>query len=339
MMSAVTSLGCQLGYITKNSIEQLRIINGQVPIEKALQDPRLSEEEKRKLQLAWDARNFALERIHVSPTKNYSGYKHLDRPFVSYVLSASEKWELKPNIWSYPIVGQMPYKGYFDEEAAKKEKIALEKKNLDVYLRGVSAYSTLGWFRDPVLSSMLRGKDHDLVNTIIHEMTHTTLYIKNNADFNERMAVFVGNKATEEFYLDKEGPKSPTVQLIKNENEDDAIFSKFISQEIESLKNWYSQLPPEQRGEEIKARRLKEIQERFDKDILPKMKSASYKRFSSIELNNARILVYRTYMSDLSDFEKLFKKLNSNWPQFFEVLKGMQKSKDPEKELKDYLGI
>ena len=329
--------GCQLGYITKNAFEQMRIIHGQIPIEQALEDPQLSSEEKRKLRLVHEVRDYSINKLSLKPTKNYSGFYHLNRTSVSYVLSASEKWQLNPYIWSYPLVGKMPYKGYFDEQSARDEKRTLEKMDLDVYLRGVSAYSTLGWFKDPVLSSMLQAKDHDLVNTLIHEMTHSTLYIKNNADFNERMAVFVGNKATEKFYLDKEGPDSMTFQLIKKENEDDQVFSEFISQEVRELKQWYSKLSPGERQIDLRDRRLKEIQTRFENKILPKMKTDSYTKFSTIELNNARILVYRTYMSDLSDFEKLYEKVGQNWIAFFEILKKMEKSKDPEMELKAHL--
>lgn len=328
---------CQIGYITKNAFEQIRIIKSQVPIEKALENPDLTEVQKNKLRLSVKAKHFAMERLHLKSTKNYSGYTHLDRDHVSYVVSAAEKWTLTPHLWSYPFFGKMPYKGYFNISQAEDEKAHLEKQNLDVYLRGVSAYSTLGWFKDPVLSSMLRYPDHQLVNTIIHEMTHTTIYIKNNADFNERLAMFVGNKGMELFYIELEGAESATVKLAQLENHDDQIFSEFISNELESLKKWYEELPEADRTQETKDNRIKKIQSDFEKNVLAKLKTNNYKNFPKIQLNNARLLVYRTYMSDLSDFEKLYTKSEGDWAQFFKYCSALEKSRDPAAELKALL--
>lgn len=324
--------GCQIGYYFKSAYNQLSMMNSKVSIEKALKDPSISDEDKRKLELAQKAREFAEKDLHLKPTKNYTSFVKLDRPYVTYVVSAAPKWELKHHLWSYAFVGEMPYKGYFNENDAKEEEEELKKKDLDTFLRGVSAYSTLGWFNDPLLSSMLRYKDYDLVNTIIHETVHATLYIKNSADFNERMAVFLGNKGMEMFYLKEEGPESPTLKAIQAENEDDKRFSEFITKEIKDLEAWYKAGPT--KDEALRQKRIHEIQERFSKELRPQMKSKSYDRFPEIDLNNARLLNYKTYMQDLSDFEKLYEKVGRDFSQFIEKCKGLEKSKKPEEDLK-----
>jgi predicted aminopeptidase len=134
----------------------MKLLQARVPIAEALKDPTLSAEEKHKLELAQKTREFAEKDLHLKPTENYTSYVKLDRPYVTYVVSAAPKWELKHYQWSYPFVGKMPYKGYFSEADAKTEEADLKKEDLDTYMRGVSAYSTLGWFKDPLLSSMLR---------------------------------------------------------------------------------------------------------------------------------------------------------------------------------------
>lgn len=327
--------GCQMGYLMSSAYNQMKLLNSREPIEEALKDPKVSDEEKRKLELAQKARAFAENDLHLKPTKNYTSYVKLDRPYVTYVVSAAYKWELKHYQWSYPFVGKMPYKGYFNEADAKEEEQELQKEDLDTYMRGVSAYSTLGWFRDPLLSSMLRYKDYELVNTIIHETVHATLYIKHAADFNERLASFLGGKGAELYYLKLEGPNSTTLKEIQKDNADDKIFSEFISKELKDLEAWYKALPATDRREEKRMERIAEIQKRFASDILPHMQTNDFEKFSKIHLNNARLLVYKTYMQDLGDFEKLYEQSNHDFSIFIEKCKELEGADDPAKKLKE----
>jgi len=330
----VTSLltGCQISYYVKSAYNQMSMLNQRVPFEKALQDPTLSETDKQKIRLAKEAHDFAETDLHLHHGKSYTTFVKLDRPYVTYVVSASPKWELKHFLWSYPFVGSLPYKGYFNEADAKDEAEGLKQKDYDTYLRGVSAYSTLGYFDDPLLSSMLGYSDEDLVNTVIHETVHATLYIKSSADFNERLAVFLGGKGTEMFYLKKEGADSPTLKKIKDENEDDKLFSDFISAEIKSLEEWYKKQTVH--DESARQARFKEIQADFTKELLPKLKTENHKNFAKVSLNNARLLVYKTYMQDLSDFQVLYDQVGHDFTKFIDTCRTLEKSKHPEEDLK-----
>ncbi|MEN0058877.1 MAG: aminopeptidase [Bdellovibrio sp.] len=336
-LSLVFLSACQMGYLMKSGYGQMKLLNSRVPVEKALQDPSLAENKKAKLRLAQQARLFAEQDLHLKPTKNYTSYVELSQPYVTYVVSAAPKWELKHHQWSYPFLGQMPYKGYFDEADAQEEEKELQKQDLDTYLRGVSAYSTLGWFNDPILSSMLRYSDFDLVNTIIHETVHATLYIKHAADFNERLATFLGNKGAEQFYLKKEGPASPTLQQIKKENADQKLFSQFISEELKELRQWYKLLPENEKQESLRTERLASIQRRFASQIIPQLQTENFKKFSELKLNNARLLVYKTYMSDLNDFQQLYDLVGQDFARFIEECKALENSKDPAQSLKELL--
>ncbi len=324
--------GCQLSYFVKSGYGQLELMNQRVTIEEALKNPKLTEDQKKKLLLAEEAKQFAEDFLKLKKSENYSKYVQLDRPYVTYVVSAAPKWELTQYQWHYPIVGKMPYKGYFKLEDAKTEQEDLKSANLDTYLRGVSAYSTLGWFNDPLLSSMLRYSDYDLVNTIIHETVHSTLYIKHAADFNERLATFMGNKGAELFFLKKEGPDSKTLADVKNINDDHHTFSQFISKEISDLKTWYQNTT--EKNEDVRNSRIKTIQEHFTKNVIPQLKTETYLKFPEIELNNARLLVYKTYMNDLTDFEKLYQVSKSDFQLFMKNCKKLESAKDPEAELK-----
>lgn len=326
---------CQIGYLSKSAYYQMQLLYKRDPIEKALQSDKITSEDKEKLQLALKAREFAEQDLHLKPTKNYTSYVQLDQPYVTYVVSAAPKWKFEHHLFHYPVVGSMPYKGFFKEADALDFQSELKAENLDTYMRGVSAYSTLGWFNDPVLSSMLRYKNHDLVNTIIHETVHATLYIKHEADFNERMAVFIGNKGTELFYLKNEGTNSATLKTIRDDNLDDKVFSEFISQELKSLEDWYKQQTLQ--NEDARKERLQLIQQKFKSNVQPKLKTTNYNKFAEIELNNARLLIYKTYFQDLSDFEALYIKLEKNFDALVRNCKSLENQEDPQTGLKRLL--
>lgn len=327
---AFSQTGC---YYLKSAYHQVGLLNDRIPIEKALQDPELTDEQKEKLRLSQDVMAFAEKDLGLHANGNYSSYVKLKQPYVTYVVSAAPKWELRHHLWSFPFVGKVPYKGFFVEDDAKSEEKDLQEEGLDTYMRGVSAFSTLGWFRDPLLSSMLRYKEPDLVNTLIHETVHATLFIKSNADFNERLATFLGNWGTELFYKQREGQDSPTLQRIKDENVDEKLFADFITKELAMLEAWYKSKP--EPNEELRQLKFKEIQGRFDTEVKPRLKTRSYENFPSLKLNNARLLVYKTYLQDLSKFEALASRTGTDFKAFLEKVKQLEKHPEPDKGIND----
>lgn len=331
---------CQMtSYIFSSAKNQFSMMSQRIPIEEALKLEQLSAEQKQKLLLTQEAREFAFNDLKLKHTSNYDTFIDLKRPYVTWVVHASEPWQLKNYQWSYPFLGKMPYKGFFTELEAEAEAASLKQQGFDTLVRGVSAYSTLGYFKDSVLSSMLNYKEYDLVNTIIHETVHTTLYIKNNSDFNERLAVFIGNKGTELFYQKKEGPNSETVQKIKQENEDELLFSNFISEELKKLESWYNEMSPllkEQaliNAQKTKEERLLEISKNFKVHLKPQLKTMSFNYFENKKLNNAYLGLFKTYNQNLNDFEILFKNCKNEIQRFLLAVKKLESSTSPEKDL------
>lgn len=301
-------------------------------IDKALVNENLNDEQKRKLKLSQQAREFAINDLKLKDTDNYKSFIDLKRPYVSWVVHAAYKWELKNYEWDYPFVGHMPYKGFFTEQEAKAEAQDMEKQGYDTLVRGVSAYSTLGYFTDSVLSSMLRYKDYDLVDTIIHETVHATLYIKNNADFNERLAVFIGAKGTEMFYKKLEGPKSVTLKTVELENADEQLFSKFIGSKIFELNEWYKK--NQTKNESERNAQFEKIKNDFDRELALQLKTKNYEKFKDQKINNAYLGLYKTYNQNLDDFEKVFTKADHDIFKFIELMKTLEKSENPEQDLK-----
>lgn len=333
-LAVLTLSGCQIGYLVTGASSQIEILMSRRPIDAVLQDPTVSDEDKRKLKLAREAKEYAQSTLGLKKNNNYTSYVKLNRPYVSYVVSAAPKYELKHYTWKYPILGNLPYKGFPRKDMADEEAAELKAEGYDVHVRGVSAYSTLGWFNDPVLSSMLRYKDHDLVNTIIHESVHATLYFKSEADFNERLAAYVGNIGTERFYLAREGETSKTLRQISLENEDEKLFSAFISGELDSLEKWYLARAGSKISEDERNARFKEIQNRFATNIKPKFRTDTEKNFDKVQLNNASLLQYKLYMQNLADFDLLFTKLGRDFNKFIDYCRKLEDISNPEQAIK-----
>ena len=331
-IALVTLNSCQMGYIINSAHQQFSMMKTRVDIKTELKKTDLSDDTRKKLNLALVVRDFSFDQLKLKKTDNYNTYINLNRPYVTWVVHGAYKWEMKTYEWSYPFLGDLPYKGFFTEAEAIEESKKLEDQGYDSFVRGVSAYSTLGYFTDSVLSSMLKYKEHDLVNTLIHELVHTTLYIKNNADFNERLAVFIGNKGTELFYKKLEGENSKTLDLIKKENADDVVFSQFISKRLTELESWYK--TNTSRSESEREAQFEKIKNDFNQTELKKMQTKNYNKTFDKKMNNAYLGLFKTYLSDMDDFEKIYQKYNSDLLLFIEKMKLLEKSKDPMKDLK-----
>lgn len=329
-------LGCQLGYYMHSAYHQSKLANSRKPLEKVLRGSDLNEDQKNKLRLVQEAKKFAESNLGLKTSRNYTTFVQLDEPYVTYIVQAAFAEELKPYLWKFPFVGEVPYKGYFKKSMAEEEAASFDKSKYDTYVRGVSAYSTLGWFEDSVLSSMLRYESYELVEVILHETVHTTLFIKSAAEFNERMATFLGQEGMKIFYRQKEGDNSLALKKAELDTQDQKLFSAFLTKEIESLKKWYEankgQVTPERKKE-----RLKELQTRYLEELKPKLKTNNYREFEKRELNNALLLAYQTYEYSLVDFQKLFDHFGHDFKQTLNYLKSLEKDPKPDQTLKDFV--
>ncbi len=325
---------CQIGYIAQSGYYQARMLSQRVPLHQALKSEGLSPDEKKKIKLAIEVRQFMRTDLNLKTDGHYSRFVQLDDDYVTYAVNAAEKNELKSYEWTFPIIGSVPYKAYFKKESALKEAKNLEDKNLDVHVRGVSAYSTLGWFEDPLLSSMLRMKEHQFVSLLIHETVHANLYIKSQSQFNERVASYLGQLGAEAYYQ-KLNRASELRETLDQEGHDELLFSEFISQEIKDLKKWYQDNKDDPQLLILREQKFLEIKNRFSHNYIPRFKTKNYVWFEKAKLNNAFLLLLNLYSSDFTDFEKLAQHYNRDFTQVFLALKSLEKEKNPESALKE----
>jgi predicted aminopeptidase len=296
--------GCGIGYLWHVTVGQATILLHQRPIEDVLHDARLTPQEQHKLRLILEARSFAITQLDLRESKSYTTFVQLDRPYVSYNLSAAAPDAFKPYVWRFPILGSMPYKGFFDKDYALREQHALEEQEYDTYLRGVRAYSTLGYFNDPILSSMLVYDDTLLINTIIHEMLHQTVWFKGNISFNESLASFVGEYGTLAYLQQRYGADAPEYQHYYALRADALVFGEYMEALIERLEALYHE--PINRAAKLqrKAQMLAEAVAAYP-EVFPRMQTTGYRHFFERQpLNNAVLLAFRVYHRDTTFFEQ-----------------------------------
>ena len=332
-LTSLTLSACQLGYIAESGYYQAKLMRKRVPLKYALENYKLTDKQRKKIELAVELRKFMKSDLSLDTDSNYSRYVHLDQKYVTYAVNAAPKDQLKQYKWSFPILGSVPYKGYFKEESALKEAESLKKKNLDTHVRGISAYSTLGWFEDPLLSSMLRMEEHHFVNTLIHETVHANLYIKGQSKFNERIASFLGQLGAEAYY-NKINRGGELKSIVSNEAHDELIFSNFITSELKVLRQWYLDNKETKDVVSLREEKFSKIKLKFQSDVQPKMKTKNYNWFVKKKLNNAFLLLLELYNSNFSTLEKLANFHNRDFIQVFGQLKKLENSSDPEEDLK-----
>jgi len=321
-------------YLMKQGYYQAKIVFSRQSINDMLRDKSLDSKMREKLLLIGDIRKFGIS-LGLNNTDSYQTvYDTRGKPIV-YAVSACPKDRLRPVIWKFPIVGKVPYLGFFKREDAFKERDKLKKKGYDTLLRSVSAYSTIGILPDPLFSSMLFGGEEYMANTILHEMTHETVFVKNDIAFNESMANFVGNAGGVEFLKHKFGADSDRVKNSLNYKHDDEIYSNFMADLYNELDEFYKS--DITREEKIRGREtiFKKYKDRFKAEIKPSLRTGSFDYFIKLKLNNAYILFNRRYHRDYSIFEELYTLQGKDIKKTIKFLKSVKNNKDIKKRIQD----
>ena len=223
---------------------QATIVMGARPVTEVLADPAVADSVKAKLRLIEEIRLFAFDSIGIDLNDNYTTFYDQQGKRLMYVVTACEPFALEPHEWHFPVLGDVPYKGFFDEEKAKEEAAKWKAAGYDTDIGGASGWSTLGYFKDPVLSQMLHSKEGALAELIIHELTHGTLFVKNDVEFNENLASFIGYKGALWFLESKYGKDSKQYTDYVNSRKDEALLEVFMLVCANSLDSLYKNFPP-----------------------------------------------------------------------------------------------
>jgi predicted aminopeptidase len=292
-------------YLTRAGIEQTRLLEARRPIESLIRDPRTPAETRRSLQLVLDARSFA-SRIGYRAGETYTTYTDVGRDTLLLVLSASPFNCLCPYTWKYPIVGRIPYKGFFDPAMARKEARRLEQRGYDIYLRPAGAYSTLGWFNDPLYSTAMSGDSVELAATVFHEIAHNTLYVKSATPFNESFAQLAGYRAAEAFFRQR-GSDSAAARAADRWLDEVVLSGYFteLSRRLDSLYAATTDSATVQAGREALGRWARE---QLQGPVGQRLKTYTIGPMADRPINNARLIAARIYRTRLDLFEQWYER-------------------------------
>ena len=310
-------------YGIRQGIGQLNVVWNARPVEEILTDPTAPDSLKLKLKLIEEVRRYAIDSLGLKDTENYKTLFDQQGKEIMWVITASEPYQLKEKTWEFPIVGRVPYKGYFNIELAKAEKETLEKEGWDVNVTNPSGWSTLGWFKDPILSDMLYKSEGDLASLIIHEMVHATIFVKDSVNFNENLASFIGDLAAIKFVLYKYGKGSGEHLTFIYE---DADFRKYTTHMLRGamlLDSVYQSIHtlPDSSKKQSKEWAIKKIVASMDTLSLYYNKQPS-KRYEKRLPNNAIFLSFRRYTAQQMDLNTVFEsKFHSNFKTMVEYFK------------------
>lgn len=309
LLGAAACLTCSPGYVLRAGWQEAKILSRRQPIAHVIADSGTSETVRRKLQLVQQAREYARRRLELDAGESFTTYSWVERDTLLMVLSAAHADRFVAHTWWFPIVGRVPYKGYFDFEKAYEEQAELAAKGFDTYVRPSGAFSTLGWFNDPLLNTVLRYPDVSLANTVIHELLHNTIYLAGQAGFNESYANFVGDRGAIDFFCTRDGEAAASCRQARDGWHDNLAYGAFLSDLVTRLETLYARTDLDRPAKlRQKERLLADARRRFAADVRPRLRTGAYSRFASEPLNNAVLIGTRLYYQRLDLFEAVFQR-------------------------------
>jgi predicted aminopeptidase len=333
--------GCaNFSYIFQAARGQLALYNRERPIDEVLKDPKISSKTKDRLKKFILVRDYVEKVLNLKSTDNYKTYVELNRPYVVWVVTASEPYELKLIEHSFLFLGKFPYLGFFNEKDALSFKKEKESLGFDTSIRGASAYSTLGFLKDPLLSSMLSDNEKDFANLLFHETTHTYIYIKNEGSFNEQIASMIGDLGERKWIVDNYGNDSVELKEWEKYRLDKKLFSEVLTNVKNELNEFYKKEKflnaSLDEKKFLKEKKFLEIQNNLKLNYLKKFLSKNFTNwFENIFLkkltNNAYLLSLLTYDENQSLYDEIMILYNYDLVKIFYKLMDFQKYVKKEK--------
>jgi predicted aminopeptidase len=296
--------GCDVRYLAQAAYEEGRLLWHREPISQVLAKSDLPAAVRAKLATVLTVRKFDEERLGLKVGGAYATVTNVDQRAIVWVVMAAPRDSLTPYTWWFPIVGNVPYRGYFDKEQAEAEAARMEAAGYDTYVRSAVAFSSLGFFNDPLLSNLLALDRVELAGVITHELFHRTYFLASDVMFDESAATWVGSRGAMEFFADTEGADSADAVAARGVYQSDLEFAAFLLQEQARLIRLYQSGLA--RDEILKRREAVFVSINADYGKLkPSLSGLERFDLDRIKLNNAVLLNYLIYFHDLANFATL----------------------------------
>lgn len=316
-VAALNLAGCStVSYYAQAVNGHLKLMRARQSIDELLAASDTDEELRRKLQLLRDARVYAVSNLGLPDNESYSTYAETGRQYVTWNVVAAPEFSLKPKTWCFPVAGCVSYRGYFAEERARAYAEYLKSEQYDAIVGGATAYSTLGWFDDPLLDTMMRGSDIRLVGVLFHELAHQQLYVKDDSNFNEAFASFVEQAGVRRWLAD--GGKADTIPAYDAYLQRQIDFGELLKSSRGELVALYKQSLPEDEMRAAKAAVFDTMRANYATLKADKWNGYSgYDNWFAKDLNNARLLAVATYRKWVPAFAVLFEQVDQDFERLY----------------------
>ncbi|MAC95595.1 MAG: aminopeptidase [Flavobacteriales bacterium] len=307
------------------AVGQAEVLWNANEIEDLMKNPDFPDSTKQKFRYIQEVKQFAQDSLGLNSSKNYSTFYDQNNKPILWVVTASPEFEIKAYEWRFPIAGKFSYKGFFDYQKAKEEAENLKEMGYDTKIDEVNAWSTLGWFKDPILSSMLNRSAGSLAELIIHELSHATVYRKNQVEFNENFATFVGKKGAENFLTYHYGKNSNELKEYLNNEKRSSYFKEYMhsatKELIEVYANFKEGLSIEEKRK-IKSTAIENFKNRLANSSYYQDSLEADARLSKFHPNNAYFSGFLTYHAKQNNFEERLKEeFNGDLKSFIKAIK------------------
>jgi predicted aminopeptidase len=321
--------GC---YLLKQGTYLLSYNSRSRPIEKVLAEGSIKGDVGVMLNMVQEIRRYAVEEIGLEDNRNYTRYLELDRDYLVDVVSACTPDSFTPYEWRFPLFGSFPYKGFYKPEDAQREASRLERKGMDVWVRQVDGFSTLGFFSDPIYSFMTEYSPFDLADLIIHEQAHATVFVKNEIQFSEELATFVGREGALSFLRERYGEDSEAYRRALASLSDWNRYRDRVIELYDELDTLYRSETDSRTISAEKQRIVEDFNQRLRSEATELFQSDRFRSFEGIPVNNAYILSFVRYSQNLDIFYRLYRARGGDLKATVEVLKQIRQVKDSPKE-------
>ena len=304
MFLSLTEIG---RYLARAGWEEAKILWRRRPIVSIIADTAVALPTRQKLRLVLDARQYAQDSLALDVEESFTTYSQLERDTLVLVLSAAYRDRLQHHRWWFPVVGRVPYKGFFDYGMARAEEQDFQRRGFDTYLRPAAAFSTLGWFNDPLMSTTLRADTLSLANTVIHELVHNTFYASGEAEFNESFANFAGARGSADFFRSRGHPRA--VAEAEARWSDEKLLARFWKTLHHDIDSVFKAHPGD---ENVRLRlALRDSIYRMARQHLvhrlgPQLRTVAPRYLERVRLDNAALLARRIYLTDLDLFDSVW---------------------------------
>jgi len=309
--------GCtSISYYAQSLEGHVQIMAARENVGKLIHDPSTPEALRAKLTSASTIRRFATDELALPENNSYRSYVDIHRDAVTWAVFAAPQFSLAPRTWCFPVFGCVPYRGYFARKSAAESAVELHRQGLDVYVTGITAYSTLGWSSDPLLSTMLGQDDTYLASLIFHELAHQRLYVNDDSAFNEAFAVAVETSGVRK-WLRATGNRAG-LRRYEADRKRRADFLELLSKTRDELGQVYEGSRASEQKAAAKAAVIDRLRMRYRQ--MRDKRWAGYRGYDAwfgSPINNAKLAATAVYGEQVPAFLRLFDLCSGDYPRFY----------------------